>query len=55
MAYQKIHMSHWGIATIRLDHFDVSSKRAKIIEITAIIILKVKIKRSCRNKNNKNV
>ena len=40
---------------IRLDHFDVNSKRANIIEMTAIIILKVKIKRRTRNKNNKNV
>jgi hypothetical protein len=46
---------HRRIATIRLDHFDVSGKGANIIEITAIIILKAEIKRGCRNKNNKTV
>lgn len=43
------------IAIIRLDRSDADCKRANIIEITAIIILKVKIKRSFRNKNSKNV
>ena len=38
-----------------LNHFDVNCKRAYIIEIIAIIILMVKIKRSIRNKNKENV
>jgi hypothetical protein len=48
-------MCNRRIAMIRLDHFDVNSKRANMIEIIAIIILKVKIKRSLRNRNNENV
>jgi hypothetical protein len=55
MAYKKIHMSNGRVAIIRLDQFVLNSKRAKIIDIIAIIILKAKIKRSLRNKNNKNV
>lgn len=48
-------MRYGRIAMIRLDHFVVNCERAKIIDITAMTILKVKIKRCCRNKNNKNV
>jgi len=48
-------MCNRRIAMMRLDHFDVNSKRANIIDNVASIILKAKIKRSSRNKNNKNV
>jgi hypothetical protein len=40
---------------IRLDHFVANCKRAKIMEIIAIIILRVKIKRSIRNRKSENV
>ena len=55
MAHKKIHMCYRRVAIIRLDHFVLNCKRAKIIDIIAIIILKVKIEGSIRNKNNENV
>ena len=46
-------MTYRAIAIIRLDRFGVNSKRLKMIDITAIIILKEEIKRSFGNKKSR--